>query len=107
MKKALLISCILGIVFLSFRTPEPAPVVDFCTQLKTMLDAAKEGFAPIKGEATTRIITAHEKKFYIANLKFVDNQTCYINDVSSYPECECILQTDTRITESLSEAYES
>ncbi|MBL4658423.1 MAG: hypothetical protein JKX73_10515 [Flavobacteriales bacterium] len=107
MKKALLISCIISISLLSFTTPELTPVLDFCTQLKTMLDAAKDGFAPIKGEATTRMITGHEKKFYVANLKFVDNQTCYINDVASYPECECILETDTRITESLSAAYNS
>lgn len=107
MKKTLLLFCVLGISFLGFKSPDPPPTEDFCTQLKTMLNAAKEGFVPIKGEATTRMITGHEKKFYVANLKFVNDQTCYINDVPSYPECECILQTDTRITESLTEAYES
>lgn len=107
MKKILFISCLLSIVFLSFRAPEPPPVEDFCTQLKTMLDAAKEGFIPIKGEATTRMITGQEKKFFAANIKFVDDHDCYINDVASYPECECLLATDSRITEQLSASYES
>lgn len=107
MKKTLLVSCILSLVFFSFRSPTPPPDPDFCTQLKSMLEAAKQGFIPIKGVATIRIITAQERKFYIADLKFVDDHDCYINDVKSYPECECLLTTDTRITESLSASYES
>ena len=43
----------------------------------------------------------------MSTLKFVDGHECYINDVTSYPECECLLETDTRITETLSNAYES
>lgn len=106
MKKAIVLSFLLSIVLLSFR-PSPPSEDDFCTQLKTMLEAAKEGFIPIKGEATTRVITGHEENFYIANIKFVEGKTCYINDVAAYPECECILATDTRITEKLSASYES
>ena len=71
-----------------------------------MLAAAKEGFSPIKGEPTIRMITGHKKKYYMSTLKFIDGHECYINDVTSYPECECLLETNTRITEKLSNAYE-
>jgi len=107
MNKFLLAASFLSIFLFSFQSPEPPQSDDFCTQLKTMLSAAREGFVPIKGEATTRMITGHEKKFYFANMKFVEDHSCYINDVKSYPECECILETDTRITEQLSGHYES
>ena len=107
MKKILLLVCLFCIAFFGFSKPEPPPTDDFCTQLKKMLEAAKEGFAPIKGEATTRMITGHEKKFYLATMKFVDEHECYINHITSYPECECILETDTCITEKLSGAYET
>ena len=106
MRNLLLVS-FLGLVFFSFKAPEPAPTDDFCTQLKTMLAAAKEGFDSVKGEATTRMITGHVKNFNKTTLKFVEGHECYINDVPSYPECECILETDTRISEKLSAAYES
>jgi len=107
MKKALFISAMLSIAFFGFRSPEPPPVNDFCTQLNKMLDAAKEGFEPVKGAATTRVITGKEKNFFISNVKFVNGRECYINDVQSYPECECILETDTRITEKLSGSYDA
>jgi len=107
MKRALLVPFVITMMSLGFRSPEPPPAEDFCTRLKTMLEAAKDGFSPVKGEATTRMITGHEKKYFKATLKFVDGHECYINDVSSYPECECLLETDTRITEKLSNSYES
>jgi len=108
MIRVLLVSCLLSLVFFSFRAPEPPPLAeDFCTQLNKMLAAAKEGFKPIKGEATTRIITGHKKDFHFATMQFVDEHSCYINVVTSYPECECLLETDTRITEKLISSYES
>ena len=107
MKRSLLVPCLIIITSLGFRIPEPQPNEDFCSKLKTMLAAAKDGFGSIKGEPTTRMITGHEKKYYMSTLKFVDGHECYINDVTSYPECECLVETDTRITEKLSSAYES
>lgn len=70
-----------------------------------MIEAAREGFAPVKGTAVERMIAGNKKKIYLSNVKFVDDYECYINDVSSYPECECILATDSRITEALTASY--
>ena len=107
MKNLILTTCLFSITLFSFKSPEPPVDDDFCTQLKNMLDAAKEGFEPVLGDPTIRIITGQKKNFFIAKIKFVDGHDCYINDVKSYPECECILATDTRISEKLSASYES
>ena len=107
MKSTLLFICILSLTFFGFKSPEPPPGDSFCIQLKEMLAAAKDGFKPIIGEATTKMITGKETKLYKSTLKFVDDEECYINDVKSYPECQCLLASDSRITESLTSTYES
>jgi len=92
-----------------FKPAVKAPQAEenFCELLKNLLEAADSGFASAKGEPTERIITGITRKFYISKIKFNDEHECYINDVDAYPECECILATDSRITEKLIADYES
>jgi len=108
MKKALSFLILISIGLFSFIPIENTtiPSDDFCSKLKIMLEAAKEGFEPIKGEGVERMITGNMKRFYKSNTKFLNEFDCYVNDVSSYPECECILATDSRITESLMKSYD-
>ncbi|HIA35824.1 MAG TPA: hypothetical protein EYM84_05435 [Flavobacteriales bacterium] len=107
MKNIFLFCLLFSIAGMGFTSKEQVsvPSGDFCNSLKTLLEAAKEGFDTIKGPSIERIITGHKKNYYLSNIKFVDEHECYINDVASYPECECILATDTRISDELTSSY--
>jgi len=108
MHRVYLLLALLLVFTTSFRSINSTPPDEgFCQFLKTMLESAHDGFSSVKGEATERMITGTAKKFYISKVKPVSNRECYINDADSYPECECILTTDTKITEKLSADYES
>ena len=79
----------------------------FCQTLLSLIESGREGFDEAKGEEVTRIITGSRKKYYVSKIGFNDSLQGYINDFASYPEYECILATDTRISETLASAYQN
>ena len=79
----------------------------FCQNFKTLIESARNGFESVKGADTTRIITGSSKKFFISTINFNDSITGYVNDVPSYPEYECILARDIRISDRLTGNYDN
>ncbi len=77
----------------------------FCNTLQSLLTAASSGFDSIKGASMERMITGNKKPFFISKLNFGNGNECYINASEAYPECECILASDTRITPELISQY--
>ena len=94
------------IITFSRGTTVTPPVDDFCTKLKSMLESAHNGFNSIKGAPIERMITGSRKNFFVSKTKFVEAKDCYVSDVSAYPECECILSADSRITPKLTAEYQ-
>jgi len=78
----------------------------FCPTFTALLESGKTGFGSIKGLDTTRVITGSAKTFYISTTRFSDSIVGYINDVPSYPEFECIIARDSRISNQLISIYD-
>ena len=78
----------------------------FCQTFKTLIESARNGFESIKGADTSKVITGSSKKFFISTINFNDSITGYVNDVPSYPEYECILARDIRISDKLTGNYD-
>lgn len=78
----------------------------FCTTLQALLKSAASGFDSIKGAETERMITGNLKPFFVSKINFGNGAECFINTSEAYPECECIVATDTRITPELIAAYD-
>ena len=102
---ALIIS--FAFVFFGFVKQETPAVDDekFCNTLQSLLTAASSGFDSIKGVSTERMITGNKKPFFISKVNFDNGSECYINASEAYPECECILASDARITPELISQY--
>ena len=77
----------------------------FCNELNTILESAKSGFNSTKGEKTERIISGNPKTFFVNSISLDSANECYINDVVEYPELTCILASNNRIDEELSNKY--
>ena len=78
----------------------------FCQNFKTLVESARSGFESIKGADTIRVITGSPKKFFISNINFNDSIIGYVNDVTSYPEYECVLAKDVSISDQLTGSYD-
>ena len=109
MKHTLAITILAAFSLTGFVKQE-SPAVDnekFCNTLQALLGAASAGFESIKGTATERMITGNKKSFFISKVSFGNGSDCYINTSEAYPECECILASDSRITPELIAEYNS
>jgi len=78
----------------------------YCHIFKALLESGKNGFASIKGAETTRVITGSEKTYFISTTRFNDSIVGYINNVPSYPEFECVIARDSRISNKLISIYD-
>ena len=67
MKTAICFLAIISIFFIGFISVERpvSPSGDFCSSLKTLLEAAREGFDTVKGASAERMITGNKKNFYL------------------------------------------
>ena len=109
MKHTLAIAILTTLSLTSFVKQESTTVdtETFCNTLQSLLRAASTGFDSIKGESTERMITGNKKSFFISKVNFGDSAECYINTSEAYPECVCIITTDSRITPELIAQYEN
>lgn len=82
---------------------------DFCTNLKKIIEASREGFESIKAEPTTRMISGEERPFFKTNVVLQEGSECYIlnsEDAKYYPECECFIGKNNYAPGDLAKVYE-
>ena len=104
-QKTLFVSFIFFTIGTGHAFSQDGSTDSFCQTFKELIESGSNGFESIKGAETTRVITGSPKKFFISTTSFNDSIVGYINDVSSYPEYECIIAKDTRISNKLTANY--
>jgi len=78
----------------------------FCTNLKTVVDAAQEYFKELRGEKTTLHIRGVEKPYQRSTVSLKEGVEMLITEDEMYPEAVTYLSETRFITPELQAAYE-